>query len=54
MATSLKHQNEILADENKELARILNAFRDGDYNTVAGAKLLADEQLDSLRRQVEE
>lgn len=48
MATSLKHQNEILADENKELAKILNSFRDGDYNTVAGAKLLADEQLNNL------
>lgn len=43
MATSLKHQNEILSEENKELGKILNAFRDGNYNAVAGAKMLADE-----------
>lgn len=43
MAASLKQQNEILRDENAELGRILQAFRDGNYNTVEGAKMLAEE-----------
>lgn len=29
MATSLKHQNELLKDENTELGKIVQAFRDG-------------------------
>lgn len=39
----LKHQNTILTDENRELGTILQAFRDGNYNQVEGAKLFADE-----------
>lgn len=43
MAASLKSQNELLKDENQELGKILQAFRDGNYNQVEGAKMLAEE-----------
>ncbi len=39
----LKMRNQKLFDENKELGQILQAFRDGNYNSVEGAKMLADE-----------
>ena len=43
MATSLKQQNELLSDENQELGKIVQAFRDGQYDKVGGAKMLLDE-----------
>ena len=43
MAASLKSQNTLLKDENQELGRILQSFRDGEYNKVEGAKMLVDE-----------
>lgn len=49
MATSLKHQNVLLRDENLELSKIVQALRDGKYNQVEGAKLLMDEQIIDLR-----
>lgn len=49
MAASLKSQNELLKDENQELGKILQAFRDGNYNQVEGAKMLAEEQFSNLR-----
>jgi len=48
----LKSRNIKLSDENKELGQILQAFRDGNYNSVEGAKMLADEQIGNLRGQI--
>jgi len=41
-----------LSDENKELGQIIQAFRDGNYNGVEGAKMLANEQIDNLHSQI--
>jgi hypothetical protein len=32
----------------------LQAFRDGNYNQVEGAKILADEQINNYRNQIAE
>ena len=43
MATSLRQRNEILTHQNHELGNILQAVRDGNYNTVEGAKMLSED-----------
>jgi len=49
MATSLKQRNEVLTDENDELGKIIQSFRDGNYNVSEGAKMINDEQVNNLK-----
>jgi hypothetical protein len=52
LAESLKQRNEMLFDENNELGKIIQSFRDGNYNVSEGAKMVNDEQVSNLRSQL--
>ena len=54
MAQGMKQFNQQLQDELVELQRIVQAFRDGQYNEVEGAKMLVTEQINSLKVQRDE
>lgn len=40
----LKQRNEHLQSENDEMNKMIQAYRDGNYNVSEGAKLLNDEK----------
>ena len=42
-----------MTDENNELGKIIQSFRDGNYNVSEGAKMLNDEQVMNLKSQLD-